>query len=101
MLCFMQCNVFLEYIKEQNQQQEIIKGLFYTNVKQITVEFWKSPLQNTDKNPPNQKLMFTPIPSKPFEIIHEDTFYAQGQNFLNIIHSFSNQVRSSLHPKSP
>ena len=42
-----------------------------------------------DRHPPQQKLMVTPTPSKPFEIVHVDTFQAQGQKFFTVIDTFS------------
>lgn len=47
-----------------------------------------------DRNPPKQKLMISPTPSRPFEIVHIDTFQAQGQKFLTIIDTFSKYAQA-------
>lgn len=42
-----------------------------------------------NRNPQDQKFLMTPTPSIPFEIIHSDSFQAQGQKFLTIIDTIS------------
>lgn len=107
-------NGYLQDIDDEAHQQEIIKmmhesktnhrgiletearikrGYYWPNLKKDVTDFINvcdiCQTNKYDRKPPNQNLMISPTPSKPFEIIHADTFQAQGQKFLTIIDTFS------------
>lgn len=42
-----------------------------------------------DRKPPDQPLILTETPTRPFEIIHVDTFMAEKQKFLTFLDKFS------------
>lgn len=48
------------------------------------------------RHPYKQSFKFTPVPEKPFEIIHIDTFQVKGQKFLTIIDIFRNSRLESM-----
>lgn len=47
-----------------------------------------------NRKPPNEPLILTNTPSKPFEIIHIDTFKISNQKYLTIIDKFSKYAQS-------
>ena len=108
------CNFILRDVQDENDQQNIIKnhhegktnhrGIIETESRIRKSYYWPGIKNDVtkyinvceicasnkyDRNPPQQKLMITPTPSKPFEIVHVDTFQAQGQKFLTMIDTFS------------
>ena len=48
-----------------------------------------------DRNPPNIPLMLTETPSRPFQILHADTFVFETQNFATLIDAFSKVGQTS------
>lgn len=47
-----------------------------------------------NRRPPNQPLILTQTPTKPFEIIHVDTFMAGNQKFLTFLDKFSKAAQA-------
>lgn len=113
------CNTVLKDVEDKERQQELIKflhetktnhrGILETENRIKQTYYWpgiKTDVSNYinfcdicqvnkyDRNPPKQKLMLTPTPIKPFEIIHIDTFQTQGQKFLTLIDTFSKYAQA-------
>lgn len=112
-------NIILEDLNDEHQQQDLIRnthegktnhrGILETESRIRRTYYWPGIKKNVtdfinvcdicqtskyDRNPPNQTLMLTPTPSKPFEIIHIDTFQAQSQKFLTLIDTFSKYAQA-------
>lgn len=82
----------------QETLDRINKKYYWTNMKKSIQEFINEceTCQKTkyDRNPIKLEFNITPTPSKPFEILHVDTFFISNQRFLTIIDKFSKYAQA-------
>lgn len=82
----------------QETEKQIKRNYFWPNMfKTVTEVVNNCSLCQTNKyerHPNKQELQITPVPTKPFEVIHMDTFQIKGQKFLTIIDKFSKYAQA-------
>ena len=79
-------------------ESEIKRKYYWPNIRSsVTKVIYNCELcqvMKYDRNPQQQKFELTPTPSKPFEIIHADTFTIKNQKFLTLIDTFSKYAQA-------
>lgn len=79
-------------------EKQIKRNYYWPNISNTVTEIINNcsscQTNKYERHPNKQSLQFTPVPTKPFEIIHLDTFQVKGQKFLTIIDKFSKYAQA-------
>lgn len=82
----------------QETEKQLKRSYYWPNLCKTITEIINNcsscQINKYERHPNKQSLQFVPVPTKPFETIHVDTFQVKGQKFLTIIDTFSKYAQA-------